>query len=349
MDASSHSPLGLTSLTDGRVARLALETVLTSELTALEARAYDQFVATAPSGNTNQTRAWARVATTGRPFTPLFFLARRGNQVVGAGLVLRSHLGILPLPAAQVERGPVTARPDDLPEVLAALRQKCLARGILRLSVMPYWTGSERAAVGPLLVDARFTDCQRFAGRHARTLRLDLATLDNENPWNLSSLSKVRQNIGRAARAGATVRPGRREDLAAFRDMQASLLALDGRKPPAAAWYSALGDYFLKPGAGMFVCEFEGEVISAIFITLHNGIATYALGAASGRPLKFSKTVLAMAEAILWARRAGAHSFDMGGIPMLGDPDAKRTSIAEFKYSYARTEALLVHEHLRWF
>jgi hypothetical protein len=323
--------------------------ILASELTLAEARAYDQFVATAPSGHYSQTRAWARVATAGKPFAPLYFLARENHRVVGAALVLRSSPGGFPLPFAQAERGPITSDPEALPGVLAALRRCCLARGIVRLSVMPYWTGQDQAATETLLQAAGFADHQHFAGRHARTLRLDLLAFDEKKPWSTSGLSKVRQNVGRAVRAGASVRTGRREDLAAFRDMQASLLAFEGKKPPAAAWYEAVGDYFLNPARAMFVSEFEGAVISAIFITLHNGVATYALGAATDRPLRFSKTVLAMTEAILWAKAAGAHTFDMGGVPMAGDTDPKRVSIAEFKHSYSRTEALLVHEHVRWF
>jgi hypothetical protein len=323
--------------------------ILASELTLAETRAYDQFVATAPSGHYSQTRDWARVATAGKPFTPLYFLVRQDEQVVGAALVLRSCQGGLALPFAQVERGPVTSGAEALPGVLAALRRCCLAQGIVRLSVMPYWVGQDKAAAETLLQQAGFADRQHFAGRHARTLRLDLTALDEGNPWNASGLSKVRQNIGRASRAGASVRLGRREDIAAFRDMQASLLASEGKKPPAAAWYEAVGDYFLSPGRAMFVSEFEGAVISAIFITLHNGVATYALGATTNLPLRFSKTVLAMTEAILWAKAAGAHTFDLGGVPMEGDSDPKRVSIAEFKHSYSRNEVLLVHEHVRWF
>jgi lipid II:glycine glycyltransferase (peptidoglycan interpeptide bridge formation enzyme) len=345
MHASSDEPLPLRTSS----AHQNLVAVLASKLTLADGRAYDQFVATAPAGHYTQTRAWARVATAGRPFKPLYFLAHRGGMVVGAGLVLRTRFGVVPLPAAQLERGPVCAKPEDLPEVLAALRYCCLARGILRLSVMPYWTGDGRAKAETVLTAAGFADCQRFSGRHVRTLRFDLTALDAEKPWNASFLSKVRQNIGRASRAGATVRPGRREDLKVFQAMQASLLAQEGKKSPPDTWYEALGDYFLGPGAAMFVCDFEGAPVSVIFITLHNGIATYALGATSGHLLKFPKTVLPMAEAILWARQAGAHTFDMGGVPMKGDPDAKRASIAEFKHSYSHTEALLVREHMRWF
>ena len=325
------------------------DAVLMTELPAEAASSYDQFVATAPSGHYSQTRAWARVATVGKPFEPLFFLSRREGRVTGAGLVLRTRISGVALPVAQVERGPVAASVNDLADVLAALHRCCLKKGILRVAAMPYWTGPERDAAEKALIEAGFADSQRFSGRHVRTLRLDLNALDNKNPWKDSSLSKVRQNIGRAVRAGATVRPGRREDLPAFREMQASLLALEGKKPPADKWYEALGDYFLGAGAAMFVSECQGVPISAVFITMHNGLATYALGATANWPLKFSKTVLSMTEAILWAKAAGCHTFDMGGIPMAGDSDAKRASIAEFKHSYSRIEAHLVHEHVRWF
>ena len=328
-----------------------LDSILTSTLSATDTFAYDQFVATVRGSHYSQTRAWAPVATAGKPFVPHFFLARREGSVVGVGLVLRTRLGGLPLPIAQVERGPVCATPQDLPDVLAVLHRCCLARGIVRLAVMPYWTDHERAVASGFLRGLGFADCQRFAGRHARTLRLDLTALASGDPFGSSGLAKMRQNIGRATRAGASARLGRREDLAAFRALQVSLLAQEGRKAPASAWYEALGDYFLdESGRGaMFVCEHAGEVVSAIFVTLHGGIATYALGATSGQPLRFSKTVLPMSEAILWARDAGARTFDMGGIPMPGDPDSKRASIAEFKHSYSRTAVSLVHEHVRWF
>ena len=56
-----------------------------------------------------------------------------------------------------------------------------------------------------------------------------------------------------------------------------------------------------------------------------------------------------MTEAILWARAAGAHTFDLGGLVMKGDPDRKRASISDFKLSYTRTEVDLVDEHVRLF
>jgi lipid II:glycine glycyltransferase (peptidoglycan interpeptide bridge formation enzyme) len=44
----------------------------------------------------------------------------------------------------------------------------------------------------------------------------------------------------------------------------------------------------------------------------------------------------------------GCDAFDMGGIPMSGDTDEKRRSIAQFKLDFAKQPVSLVGEHARW-
>jgi hypothetical protein len=302
------------------------QVVLASELTGAEARAYDQFVATAPSGHYSQTRAWARVIAAERSVEPLFFLVRYGDEVIGAGLVLRPVVGGVALPVARIEHGPVTAAPEDLPEVLAALRQSCLGKGILRLAVSPYWTDPDRLAAEAALSNAGFTPRSRADGRLARTRRLDLAMLDEKKSWSASNLIQIRQAIGAAARAGVTVRPGQHEDLVALSD-------LAGLSLTAAA---ALDEYFLRPGAAMFVSTFQDTLISAVFSIMHKGLATSIRAFTSSRALPFSPSVLAVTEAMQWARRMGARAFEEQG-----------GSSPEFA-GYCRTEVLLVGEHVRW-
>jgi hypothetical protein len=300
------------------------QVVLASELTGAEARAYDQFVATAPSGHYSQTRAWARVIAAERSVEPLFFLVRYGDEVIGAGLVLRPVVGGVALPVARIEHGPVTAAPEDLPEVLAALRQNCLGKGILRLAVSPYWTDPHRLAAEAALSNAGFTPRSRADGRLVRTRRLDLAALNEKKTWCASNLVEIRRAIGTAARAGVTVRPGRCEDLAALSDATGLSLA-------AAA---ALDN--LRPGAAIFVSSFQDTLISAVFSIIHDGLATSIRAFTTSRDLPFSPSVLAVTEAMQWARRMGAQAFEEQG-----------GSSPEFA-GYCRTEVLLVGEHVRW-
>ena len=327
-----------------------LDTVWSSELSATDGEAYDGFVATARGSHYSQTRSWAKVATAARPFVARYFLVRRNGRVVGAALILRTRaFGALALPFAQIERGPVCDDPENMPDVLEALRDQARRRGILRLSVMPYWAGEAKPRVEKILRQHGFADVQSFGGRHASSLRLDLASLPADEPFASSALSQVRQNIRRAERAGATARRGQKQDLDAFRDMHERLLRLEGKRPPAAAWYEALAENFLSERGAMFVCEHLNKVIAAIFLARHGPLATYVMGASSGDELRFPKMVQPMASAIAWARENGVESIDLGGIPMAGDMDAKRASIAEFKRSFSRTEIAFTHEHVRWF
>jgi hypothetical protein len=321
--SASRPAWSTTSLTRRRV-------VLAPALTRAEGLAYDQFVATAPSGHYSQTRAWAQVVAAGKAIEPLLFLVRYGCEVVGAGVVLRPVVGGVSLPAAWIAHGPVVAAPADLPEVLLALRQRCLQKGILRLSVMPRWADPERLEVERFLASAGFTACRR--GRLARTKRLDLTALDDIKSWSAKYLEKNRQEIGRAVRAGVMVRPGRREDLRTLR--RVANLSSD--------WDEAIGDYFSRPDAALFVSEFRGAPISAVFVTLHNGLATASAFASSGvRP--FSPIVLALTEAVQWARRMGALAFEES------DDCANPNAGVTYDCTYCRAEILLVGEHVRWF
>ncbi len=326
-----------------------LETLWSPALSDIDAEVYDRFVATAAGGHYSQTRAWAKVAAASKPCTPICFLARRNGRPIGAALVLRAHVG-LPLPIAQIERGPVCADPEDLPDVLSALRRQARRHGVLRLSVMPYWAGKARQSVEAILQYADFHNVQNFAGRHARTIRFDIAALPDNEPFAGSALSKVRHEIRRAERAGAAARRGTAKDMEAFRALHEALLHMEGKKKPGPRWYAALAEYFQSDERGaMFVCEHEGRVISAIFLARLGDMTTYVIGASSGEELRFPKMILPMAAAIGWAKSSGISLLDFGGVPMQGDADAKRNKIAEFKRSFSRSEVDLVHEHVRWF
>lgn len=329
-----------------------LEGIWASALSPDDGEAYDRFVSDAADGHYSQTRAWARVIAAGGIFAPSYFLARRSGKVIGTAIMLRPQIlrGCL-LPWAHTERGPICDNPIHLNEVLTSLLCLARQRGVFRLSVMPNYWDDAKSAAELTLRDLGFVDVQSFRGRHARSLRLDLSHLPNDEPFSGGALRQVRQNIRRAERAGATARQGKNSDLEPFRRIHEQLLRLEKKKIPSMSWYEALNEYFLdrEERGAMFVCEHEGAVVSAIFVARHGALATYVIGASSGEDLHFPKMVMPMARAINWARQNGATTFDFGGIPMEGDPDAKRASISEFKHSFSRIRIDFVHEHARWF
>jgi len=327
-----------------------IEAIWIPAFSGSEGEEYDAFVANAKGGHYTQTRAWGAVLSANRVAVE-YFLARRSGRIIAAGLIRRPVVGgKLALPFLKLDRGPVLDSPDDAADVLEALASLAQRRGGLRLSVMPYWSGAAKALVEQALLRNGFGDAQRANGSHVRSLRLDLTALPHERLFEGSALSKVRREIRRADRAGALARPARPEDMAKFRAMHETRLRSERKALPRPEWYDGVASYFLAPkGPGaMFVCDLEGEVISAVLVARHRSLATYVMGESTARNVSCPKTVQPLAQAISWAKTAGVASFDFGGIPVEGDRDPKRASIAEFKRSFTRCEVTFVHEHARW-
>ena len=131
--------------------------------------------------------------------------------------------------------------------------------------------------------------------------------------------------------------------------LYADLMRGQERSDKPREYWDALGTIVEKGERGaVFLAEHEGETISALYVAKHGSIATFVIGASGQQEKSFSKMVPSMTAAIRWAKEVGCTLFDMGGIPMEGDTDTKRTSIAQFKMDFAKTPVSLVREHARW-
>ncbi len=312
---------------------------------------YDTFVDGSPHGAYPQASAYAQLGTAGRAFSPRFFLARNGSgDVIGSALVLRARGPLrLPLPAAVVERGPVCAL-SDLRQVLDALHAKARSRGILRLSVMPYFADDEAVKAEAILGDAGFSVDHAFSSAHARTVRVQLTGKAKGAIFAGKDGQAVRQKANGAQKAGATARKGGPEDVAALQAMYATMMEDQRRPTKSAEYFDALRTHLRRSPdrAALFLTEHQGDVVSAAFITKHGAIATYVMGASSSDEREFTKAAPTFVAAAEWALEQGCAVFDLGGIPMEGDTDPKRLSIASFKSKFAKTPTTLVREHVIW-
>ena len=326
-----------------------LDVLWTSALDAAAGSAYDRFVDAAAGGHFAQARPWAKVAAAGRHFKVRYFLAREADRVIGSALVLRPSVGPLVLPAAIVERGPVCARREDLPRVLAAFARAARARGIARLTVMPYWAGAEAKEADEALALAGFHDVQALDGAHATTLRIDLAKSDDALCAGRER-SNLRHSIKNAERAGAVARRATDADMPIFERLYGEVMDPQRRTTKPRAWFAALGELVREGSrAALFVCDHENEAIGAAIVCRLGPMATLAFAATTSAPRSISKLLLPLMAAIRWARAEGCATFDLGGVPPEDDPDTKRRDIAKFKLHFTKDRISLVHEHARWF
>ena len=329
-----------------------LQTEWRGTLEDADARDYEAFVDSAAGAHYTQSAPWAKVAVAGRPRVARFFIARATGRVVGAAVVLRPRaVGPFLMPVAILERGPVCADPADLERVLRALVGAARRCGVARIAVMPYWAGEDAARAEASLARAGFRDVQELDGAHASTLRLDVDGQDDGAILAGADRKKLRYELRTAERAGATVRRGVTEDMATLARLDAQLADSQGKTQRRRAWFDAVAAYLASDDrrGALFLCEHQGEPISAVLALRHARTAVYVAGASVLDQRPFSKMALPLFAAVRWARDVGCAVFDLGGIPLEGDSDAKRVAIAQFKRDFSKTPVRLVREHARWF
>lgn len=318
-------------------------------LSTEDGAAFDRFVDDAAGGHAFQTRAWARVAVADGTLGARFLLARVGGRVVGAAVVLRPQRGPLLAPFARIERGPVCVSPTELAPVLTALAHVTRARGIARLSVMPYFADEDVGHAEAALARTRFRSVQGVDGAHVVTLRVDLARGGSDDPlFAGGAYEALRRKRRQAERSGATARRGGSADLVTLARLHRTLMEVQRKRPKSVAWFESLGDHVLTSRGALFIGESAGVPLAGVLATRHGRVATFVLGASTIDARPFSKMVLPMCAAIEWARDTGCTHFDLGGVPMDADVDPKRRAIAQFKLDFAKTPVRLVGEHARW-
>ncbi|HEY6461185.1 MAG TPA: GNAT family N-acetyltransferase [Polyangiaceae bacterium] len=178
---------------------------------------------------------------------------------------------------------------------------------------------------------------------------MDLVGKDDTALFAGKAREQVRWRARQAEKAGAVARPGTPEHWALLRTMHAETMRSQGKRARSAAWWDALARFASDDARGrLFACDLDGRCVAAAVVLRHGPLAVYAWGASVPEKLPFTKAVPALVAGIRWARDAGCSTFDLGGIPLPEDHDAKRAAIATFKHDFDRTPVRLVREHAGW-
>jgi len=324
-----------------------LSTVLRTHLSPDDGVAYDTFVARARGASYAQLRDYAALATGGRPFGASFFLARDGSEPVGAALVLRSRLGVVPLPFVQVERGPVVDDPGRLGEVVAALRRALLRRGVARLVVMPQ--ADDVAHAERALAALGFQPDDDPAGAHVRTLRMPIDAPNEGDVYAGSHRKTLRYELKHAKKLGVVTERARGEATAPFVALVAETMGAQGKPGKSKAFARALAEATASSERVACFLSRDGERVLGGVVVVRTDLRVHLVhGATSLAKRPFSKMGPPLEGAIAWARGHGVPTLDLGGIPRAGDTDPKRAAIADFKFGFSKDVVDLVREHRRW-
>jgi peptidoglycan pentaglycine glycine transferase (the first glycine) len=322
---------------------------------------WDAFLARTRGGHYMQTSLWSQVRAVGG-WRAVRVVVRQGDHIVaGAQLLIRP----LPLLGAisNAPRGPLVAGDDPMLTklVISALRQVARTQHIQYLLVQPPCTGEVLAQQLPTW---GFHPSSNKNVLPKATVRLDLTP-------DLDTLlaqmhSSTRRNIRLGQRRGITVREGTERDLPTFYRLLMATSKRQNFLMHSEDHYTRAWHVFGQHGlVKLFLAEYEGEVVSGLFLILFGDTVIYWKGGWSGQHGNLHPNNVLHWTAITWAKAQSYHYYDFGAIedPKIagamvsgeGLPEPTKRTIDTFKLGFGAQVTLFpeVYDYiynplLRW-
>ena len=242
-----------------------------------------------------QTRAWGDLKAR--------FGWEADNTASPLMLYRRLPLG---LRLAYVPRGPKPTAAQ-----LTALSTAARRRGAFMLKLEPDVEDTPDAVADLLALGLQPSP---HAIQPRRSIVIDLAGSADDVLARMKQ--KTRYNIRLSEKKGVSARLGTAADLPAFNALMHETGSRDGFGIHAPEYYAAAFDLFAPQGqATLALAEFEGRLLAAVMAFAVDGNAWYLYGASSDHERQRMAPYLAQWAAIEWARKQGALTYDLWGVP----------------------------------
>lgn len=295
---------------------------------ATDRQRWNEAVNAAPRADLLQSWEWGEFKRLGG-WSPLRLIVTDGDEpVAGAQLLSRRVMGA---PSLYAPRGPWWH--DD-------------ARGLAGLETLITWIRRNRPSGAPFLrADPLIADPApltalgfRPAPRQIQpraTIVVDLTP--SEDAILAAFNSRVRYNARHAQKKGVEVSEGGVEDARQFWELLNATAARKGFIERDLSYFTQLMEIF-GDNARIFLARYEGAIVYGALIVVSSQNAYYLYGGSGGdRSVKPSE--LGQYRAMLWAKRRGATSYDMWGIPYSPEPDNPLYTVYTFKSGFGGKEA----------
>lgn len=319
-------------MTMGSLSSLTSHMVLRS-FSIEQREAWDAFVMAHPQGHLLQSWSWGELKA-GAGWSPvrLALWEPETQQIRAAAQVLRRTASRVPLWAghlAYIPKGPVLdwSQPSLCTIFLTQLDRLLRRQGAIAVRIEP-------AQESDLTIQQQISAWGAYSVPSVQPLRTILLDLSPSEETLLAQMKeKWRYNLRLAGRKGVTVRVATTED-----DVRAwyQLLQVTGERDQFGIhtldYYLHIWRLFAPHNqARLLLAEYEGQMLAGIFVSLFAQQAIYLYGASSNEQRQLMPNYLLQWEAIRWARREGAHSYDFWGIPATDDANEAMAGVYRFK------------------
>ncbi len=301
---------------------------------------WDAFVSENPSGHLLQSWGWGELkADAGWHPLRLALWDTERQQMVAAAQILRRTFARLPLQTghlAYMPKGPVLdwsnpALAGIAPMLFSQLHMYLRKGGALALQVeLPQKAGEPGSdKIDQCMQALHFQPAQAI--QPLRTILLDLTP--DEDTLLAQMKEKWRYNIRLAARKDVRVRVARTiEEVRAWYALLQTTAIRDNFGIHTLDYYLRAWRIFVpRNQACLFLAEYQGQLLAGIFVGLIAKQAIYLYGASGNENRQLMPNYLLHWEAMRWAKREGATSYDFWGIPATDDESEPMVGVYRFK------------------
>ncbi|WP_286930686.1 MULTISPECIES: lipid II:glycine glycyltransferase FemX [Aeromicrobium] len=336
---------------------------MTLHVRTIGAEQHLAFVASRGSASFLQTPAWAAVKSEWRGESIGWF---RGDELVGAGLVLYRQVPKLKRYLAYLPEGPVLDWSHDVPEALGAMSAHLKANGAFGIRMGPALVTRrwEAATLKAALADDVLTRLGDVPADHTDDAALAVAQQLRSLGWReqaaeggfsagqpkynfqvplagrteddvLAGMNQLwRRNIRKAAKQGVEVTLGTRDDLAEFHRVYVETAERDHFTPRPLSYFQTMWDAMTAEDPQrlrLYLARHEGDLVAATTLVQVGTHAWYSYGASTT-----AKREVRGSNAVQWqmmrdALAGGAEVYDLRGITDTLDTDDSHVGLLQFK------------------
>jgi peptidoglycan pentaglycine glycine transferase (the first glycine) len=271
---------------------------------------WNRFLSTHPNAHLLQTGEWGELKSA-FGWTPVRIVSgEAGVQILFRRLPLGFSIGYIPKPALSFQQS------ATLRELWREMDLACKQHCAIFLKLEPdLWEGSQLNN-NSQFTNLPITNYKLKISPHniqpPRTIIVDLMGSEEEILARMKQ--KTRYNIRLAEKKGVTVRPW--DDLESFHRMMLLTGERDGFGVHSLEYYRRA--YELPHPKGMceiFVAEYDGKPLAALFAARNGNRAYYLYGASTDEERNRMPTYLLQWEAMKWAKARGCEEYDLWGVP----------------------------------
>lgn len=301
---------------------------------------WDAFISSSPSGHLLQSWGWGELkAGVGWHPLRLALWDTERQQIVAAAQVLRRTAAHIPPRfghLAYIPKGPVLdwsnpSEPNIASTFFSQVHLYLRKQGALALQVelAHEVNGLKSNKLAQCMHAMHFQPVQAI--QPVRTILLDLTPDEDTILANMKE--KWRYNIRLAGRKGVRVRLAETvEDVRNWYSILQTTSIRDGFGIHTFDYYLQVWRIFAPHNqARLFLADYNGQLLAGIFVGLMAKQAIYLYGASSNEHRQLMPNYLLQWEAIRWAKREGATTYDFWGIPETDNENEAMAGVYRFK------------------